>query len=396
MNLVSPVILLVAIGLALFWLPTGARAGEVRGSLRHYHFAELGDAMGRDRHTDLSLLRLTHKQRQTDSLQLEAHLELSRLSPPLISGAVLATGRANNYLGLDQTFSRTPNQQVSALVDRLNLQWDSPEARVIVGRQAIGWGVASFFPALDLFSPFAPERIDREYKAGIDAIRIIVPRGPFSSVELVGAVLGDDPGDDGILSGLWTFRTGEVDLGLMAGKYHGDTVLGLHATADLAGTAVHSELSFTDSSSALDALAGKASFWRGSIGAMRLLREGLTAAAEIGFNGFGADDPSGYLAVAGSDRFSRGEIGALGSLEIGASLTWQLHPLVNLTTAVLVNPRDSSVLLLPYLGYSLEQDAEVVAGLSIGLGPGLDSLGRPRSEYGLAPDQLYVAYKAYF
>ena len=46
------------------------------------------------------------------------------------------------------------------------IRFSVDDVRVFAGRQAVTWGVNYFWPVLDLFAPFAPERIDRDYKPG--------------------------------------------------------------------------------------------------------------------------------------------------------------------------------------------------------------------------------------
>lgn len=381
-------------------LPSNAHAaeGQLTGTVRHYHFARTdgGGATG-ELHSDLTLLRLNHRLRFDGPFSLEAHLELGRLAPPANLGARLATAGATTYFDLDKNLRRTSNEQTDVRLDRLNLRWDLPGGRrLVLGRQAISWGVATYFPAMDLFAAFAPERIDREFKAGVDALRLTLPRGMFGEVEFVAGSLGRALDDDGVLAGLWRFRSGVVDVGLSAGRFHRDVVLGAYGTADIEGTGVHAEVTWTDAEDPLDGARGRGTFWRAALGADRLLRNGLTGSAEVAWNGAGASGPAGFPAVAMTDRFLRGEMSSVGTLQVGMALTWQLTPLVTLSTAALVNPRDPSALFLPYLSWSVAQDREVLAGLSLGVGPSTSPLGLPRSEYGSAPDQLYVAYKAYF
>ena len=60
-----------------------------------------------------------------------------------------------------------------------------PRADVTVGRQAITFGKAYFWNPLDEFLPFDARQIDRDYKAGVDAVRVDIPTSPFSGVNVV-------------------------------------------------------------------------------------------------------------------------------------------------------------------------------------------------------------------
>ena len=81
------------------------------------------------------------------------------------------------------------------------------------GRQAITFGKAYFWNPLDVFFPFDSSQIDREYKPGVDALRIDVPLGAFSGLNLVGAAGRTDAkagGSRGRLAADWRWRWGSI------------------------------------------------------------------------------------------------------------------------------------------------------------------------------------------
>jgi hypothetical protein len=57
-------------------------------------------------------------------------------------------------------------QRLDRLYLALNRQWGA----VRVGRQAVTWGNGFIFNPMDLFNPFPPTAIDRDYKVGDDMI----------------------------------------------------------------------------------------------------------------------------------------------------------------------------------------------------------------------------------
>ena len=135
------------------------------------------------------------------------------------------------YLPLEHDFTDSTRVDLDGSLDRLNLRFDFDSIRVVAGRQAVTWGVTYFWPALDLFAPFSPRRVDRDYKPGIDAIRAIIPWGDYSELEVIGGVLGPSLQRDGTLGALARIYLGPVDVGLMGGKFHRDTVVGGFFTA---------------------------------------------------------------------------------------------------------------------------------------------------------------------
>jgi hypothetical protein len=102
-----------------------------------------------------------------------------------------------------------------------------------------------------------------------------------------------------------------------------------------------------------------------------------------------------YEQVAASDRVRHGEVTSLGQWYVGASASWQVHPLLVLTAAVLANLNDGSVMLLPQAAWSLGDNVVLELGGVVGLGPGPAADGQLRSEYG-GVDAVYAAIRLYF
>lgn len=55
-------------------------------------------------------------------------------------------------------------------IDRLALKYSAEQNLVILGRDSISWGHGLFFNPADVFAPFSPVAIDKEYKPGIDML----------------------------------------------------------------------------------------------------------------------------------------------------------------------------------------------------------------------------------
>ncbi len=263
-----------------------------------------------------------------------------------------------------------------------------------MGRQAITWGVNTFWPALDLFAPFAPTRVDRDYKPGVDAVRLTVPLGSRTEVQAIGAVLGDSRRHDGAGAVLVRVNAGPADLGMMGGSFHGDTVAGGFVTANVAGALVRAEVTWTRAGDASDRLR-RPSFWRGGLGLERQISASVNLVVEVAGNGFGDPDVDGYPAILASDRMRRGEVGGLGRWHAGTAVTWQFHPLGTLTNTALVNIDDASAVWIPRLAWSVTGDSEIFVGGLVAIGHGPGPGGVPRSEYGSTASRLLAGFKIY-
>jgi hypothetical protein len=373
-------------------------AGQIMlgGDVRYYQFLTVEETEQERADAELGIFRLTLAGRLRDDLSFEAQGLLSAQSPASAGVTSIAVGETPLFLPLQWTLVDDEDLRLDAGIDRLNVTWQRSAFRLVAGRQAITWGVNFFWPVLDLFAPFPPQRIDREYKPGVDAVRLILPIGSLSETEIVAAAQGENLEANGSVGALARIHLGAADVGLMVGRFHRDLVAGSFVTADVKGTGVRAEVAFTDSGDPFDAHIDRKQFCRATVGVDRQLTATVSITVEASYNGFGTDDPAQYLLLAMADRVRRGEITSLGRWYAGVALTWQAHPLVSITSPVLVNASDGSVLLLPHADWSLGDDVSLELGGIFGIGPSPRSDGAPRSEYGSAPATFYGALKVYF
>ncbi len=393
--------------LALSSVGGSANGAEIDFGLdvRYFQFYALeshaAEDTGVDRDAERAALRLKLDADLGKRFRLELHGLAEGTSPRALGGGTgLAASGSRRFFDLEREHTANPGQSLRSEIDRLNLRWDGAHARVVVGRQAITWGVNFFWPVLDLFAPFAPDRIDRDYKTGVDAVRVTVPLGSFSELELVGAGQGQRTPDELSYGGLVRLHRGAIDYGFMAGSFHTDTVLGGFVSADVRGTGIRTEIAYTEigdfEADLRRASFGRANFWRATLGVDRQLTPTITLTAETTWNGFGASDPARYSEVAQADRVRRGEITSLGRWYSGIALSVRPHPLLLVSANLLANWTDGSVLLQPSAGWSLTQSSDLLFGVIAGFGDHGPADGPPRSEYGAVPVTVWAAIKGYF
>lgn len=388
----------LAIGLGIACIPVAACAQtwKLGGDARVYQFLRLDDVDGARRDAELGVGRLKLDGALPEGLGVEAHGVFSLLSPPGTVAQSIASGTTRRFLNLQHTFESGSDASMTLEADRANARWERSGLRLVAGRQAITWGVNFFWPVLDLFAPFAPERIDREYKPGVDAVRGTLAVGTLSQIEVVGAALGSSVSRDGSAAALLRVNLGPADVGVMLGRFHSDTVAGGFVTANVFGAGLRGEAAFTDSGDAADADLDRSHFWRAGLGVDRQVTATVSITAELSWNGFGATRPAEYARIAAADRVRRGEVSSLGRYYFGGSINWQAHPLLLLSGTTLINAGDGSALLLPHADWSLSDNMSLVFGGAFGLGAGRRRDGRPASEYGAVPETIYVAIKVYF
>lgn len=380
----------------LLVVPAAAQDLDIGASFRGYGFYALEESFFQSRRdAEFAVVRVTPTLTFNPTFKLESHVVATVASPPASLSSSIATGVGETYLDLERNLVNKPDARVDLALDRLNLQIKTDAFQLTCGRQAVSWGVNYFWPALDLFAPFAPNRIDRDYKPGVDAVRLLVPIGAYSEVQAIGAILGPSSSDDLAVGSLIRLNFGNVDVGGMAGRFHRDDVIGAFVTANVAGTGLRGEASWTHSGDPADVAFDRERFGRAAIGVDRQLTPSLSLILEAAWNGYGAADPRDYTRLLMSDRVSRGEVTSLGRYHTGVSVNWQLHPLFRLNQTLLYGWDDGSALWSPALTWSTGNNSEILLGGQFGLGKEPSSRFRLQSEYGASPSVLFVGAKLY-
>jgi len=76
--------------------------------------------------------------------------------------------------------------------DRAYLGMSLPFADVTAGRQRIAWGMAYLWNPTDAFNPFTLDfAVAEEERRGVDGVRVEVPLGPLSGLDIVALTSGD-------------------------------------------------------------------------------------------------------------------------------------------------------------------------------------------------------------
>lgn len=305
-----------------------------------------------------------------------------------------------NWLPLQWTIEDWDHGSWRHRFDRLLVSAPLGEsAEATVGRQTISWATSLIFTPADPFVPFDPADPFREYRAGVDAVRIQGFSGAFTELDFVFRPADTSDGTTITALGRITTASGPWEVSGWAGVLHDGGAVSAGATLTAAGTAFRgeAELRWPD-----DVL-------RFSIGADRsfsLAGRDLYVILEYQRDGYGATDPDDYLQVLLSAPYRRGEMQVIGRNEAALQASWQATPLFTTDLLTTWNMNDGSFLLSPAATYSLSNEAYVRGGFFFGIGadegrsvtilPEGLSLVRPGSEYGIVPSSLYLSLTAFF
>jgi hypothetical protein len=275
-------------------------------------------------------------------------------------------------MDLTDTIKESDDYILFQRLDRLYLamlpQWGS----IRIGRQAITWGNGLVFNPMDLFNPFAPTQIDRDYKVGDDML----------STQFALANLGDiqglyvprrNPEDNDIqwnqsaLAAKLHIAAATTEFDVMLAKNYEDLVGGLGMSGYLADAAWRLDATWTyvddgnhEGRNDFFSLVANVDYswaWHG---------KNYYAFVEYYYNGLGGDDYG--KAVFDPDiteRLLRGNLFALGRNFVSSQIQAELHPLLNVYFTAINNVEDPSGVVQPRAIWDVRQNLQLTMGANV-------------------------------
>jgi hypothetical protein len=353
-----------------------------------------------------------------------------------MAGGSTATYEPPRALPFQYSASESPQSSWYNEVDRFYFKYRKGKFDFIVGRQPIGLGVGFIWQPADILATFSPIEIDKEFKTGVDALRINIALGTFTELSLIGVAGGPtcrhvsspdpdnptvpsiwetpwgkncSPGDPRFSldssSALTRFRTnfGKWDVGILGGWVRGDLMGGLFTSGNLDRFKIRGEITYThdmrDDEVVDNDYEIKEDFVRAVLGFNYPFKtkKPFSLFMEFYYNGYGTDKTDDYLLQSQTTRTSvYGEVLNLGVFYSGLGLNWQPTYRVNFSFMTMSNILDRSFHISSNISVNISDNSSFVLGGFLPFGKTMDENGKIGSEFGIYPKMVYFQYKRYF
>ena len=309
--------------------------------------------------------------------------ELLRLYPYLFTtGFMIPAPVSDDRRLMDLTWTMHEDSQYILYnrFDRLSLTLLPKWGAVTIGRQAVTWGNGLVFNPMDLFNPFAPTDIERDYKIGDDLVSAQVSAGTIGTFHFL-YVPRRDPLRDTVqwnhssLAGKFHAAWGTTEFDIMVAKHYEDAVFGIGSTGYLGGAAwrvdgIWTILNDTRGKDYYFSLVANMDYswvWFG---------KNFYGFVEFFYSGIGENNYTEAIFDPDMvERMARGELFTLGKTYLSSHLRVEFHPLFNCYLTVINNLADPSGVVQPRAVWDVIQNVQITMGANI-------YYGREGTEYG--------------
>jgi hypothetical protein len=286
-------------------------------------------------------------------------------------------------------------------LDRASYAFQTSRINLTIGRQAVGWGRGTIFSAVDIFAPFTPLEINREWRRGIDALRADIKITDTTSVDMVTA--WGPSWDQSALGIRLRGYVGPIDAELMFAKRATDYLYGITSSAAIGDFEAHGEFAVfqTPGDVPSPGLFGNHSLVPKAVFGVSNnfdIGTGLKVLLEYHYSGFGANDPKSLPALLGtpaySNRIQRGDTQILGRQALALQTSYTFNERWSGTFEVLQSLTDLSGVLVPSVSWDFTENMSLQGALFYGYGPA-PVMGVPRSQFGGVPPTFILKMSFY-
>jgi len=164
--------------------------------------------------------------------------KLKELFPNLFEDSLMPGDSINDdrrFFDLTKTIDEDNSHILYHRLDRFSLTLQPDWATIRIGRQALTWGNGLIFNPMDLFNPFSPTDIERDYKVGDDMVTALFSPETIGEIQMLYVPRRDHVDhhvkwSESSLAGKLHFSVGVAEFDIMAAHHYGDFITGIGST----------------------------------------------------------------------------------------------------------------------------------------------------------------------
>ena len=307
---------------------------------------------------------------------------LERLYPDIFKAAFMVSRPLEDdrrFMDLTKTIDEDEGHILYHRLDRLSLTMLPRWGVVCIGRQAVTWGNGLMFNPMDLFNPFSPVDIERDYKIGDDMVSTQFSVNKIGDFQLLyvprrDSITGDVEWDQSSLAGKLHLARGTTEFDIMVAEHYSDKVVGFGSSGYLGDTAWRLDGTWTFLEDT--EMNGYFSFVANMDYSWVWWKKNFYGFLEFYFNGLCDNHyTDAFTDQHISERLERGELYTLGRTYLGGHIRVELHPLFNVYLTVINNLADPSGTMQPRAVWDIAEAIQITLGGNL-------HYGRRGTEYG--------------
>lgn len=350
--------------------------GHIKYTFNHARYPDqsLATLLGGDKQTDQGVNgRLLFSER-SEHWQFETHYELSALHSNSDSLQPGQDPDQRRWFDLSHVIEDDETNYSVHRLDRLTLSYTDQSVVMRLGRQAVTWGNGLVFHPMDIFNPFQPVTIDKDYKTGDDMLYGQWTTASGNDWQMILLPRRDSLGELEHSQSSLVFKyhglTTEGDIDVLLAQHYDQPLVGIGYSRPIGEALWRLDIthSQTETDGGFISLVTNLDYswvwWEHNVyGYIEYYHNG------IGQNDFGAGVDTELL-----ERIDRGELFTLAKNYLSLGLQIELHPLLNLSPSWIVNLHDNSALLPLMLSYNWQENLQLTV-------TGIIAYGDQQSEY---------------
>jgi hypothetical protein len=269
----------------------------------------------------------------------------------------------SRLFNLSNLLTDNNDQVVYHRLDRLFITYNTDNTTTKFGRQAITWGNGLVYNVMDIFNPFSPTAIDKEYKVGDDMLYFQFLTDDGNDWQILYLPRRDNDSSitqsESSLAAKYHATLSDVDFDILLARHYESDIIGAGLSRAIGDTLWRIDITHTetnDNQKTLSLVTNIDYSWTS-------FNKNIYGFIELYRNGFGNKDAININNTNLIERINRGEVFTPFTNYFATGISIELHPLVKLAPTIIHEIDNNNSSLIISLDYSWKQNLSLTSSL---------------------------------